>query len=139
MPKLVYEVLAEVLKAKSNKEKVQILRQNESAALRDVLRGSIDKTITWLLPTGSPPPYTPCEEHNTPSSLLRENKMLTYFAKGGKGNNLTNLKREKLFIGVLESIDPNDALLLIDVINKKVPAGVTRKIVNEAFPGLLKD
>lgn len=139
MPKLVYEVLAEVLKAKSNKEKVQILRQNESAALRDVLRGSIDKTITWLLPTGSAPPYTPCEEHNTPSNLLRENKMLTYFAKGGKGNNLTNLKREKLFIGILESIDPNDALLLIDVINKKVPAGVTRKIVNEAFPGLLKD
>ena len=48
-------------------------------------------------------------------------------------------KRENIFIGLIEGIHPSDAKLVIDMINKRVPKGLTREIVQEAFPGLLKD
>jgi hypothetical protein len=48
-------------------------------------------------------------------------------------------KRESIFVGLLEAIDPKDALLVISMINKEKPEGITRNIVQEAFPGLLKD
>lgn len=45
-----------------------------------------------------------------------------------------------MFIGLLESIDPNDAKLVISMINKEKPVRqLTRPIVNEAYPGLLRD
>jgi hypothetical protein len=137
--KLVHEVIEAVSKEKSKAEKIKILKQNESGALRDYIRGSIDPTITWLLPQGAAPPYTPCEEHNYPSNLLRETKKLAYFAKGSPmAEKLSSIKRETIFIGMLESIHPADALLMIDMINKTKPKGITRAIVEEAFPGLLR-
>lgn len=140
MPKLVFEVIEEIAKKKSKADKVKFLKENDTWALKDYIRGSMDSTIQWLLPQGAPPPYTPSEEHNCPSSLFRETTKLAYFAKGSpKGNNLSNLKRENIFIGMLEAIHPQDALLMIDMINKKTPKGLTKAIVNEAFPGLLRD
>jgi len=140
MIKLVHEVIEAVGKKKSKADKIKILKENESGALRDYIRGSMDSTITWLLPQGGPPPYTPCEPHNCPSNLLRETAKLAYFAKGSpKAGKLSGIKRETIFIGMLESIHPADALLMIDMINKTKPKGITRAIVEEAFPGLLKD
>jgi hypothetical protein len=137
--KLVYEVIDLVAKQKTKDDKIKILKQNESWALKDYIRGSMDPTIQWLLPTGAPPPYQASEEHNCPSNLLRETTKLAYFAKGSpKGNNLNQIKRESMFIGLLESINPNDALLMIDMINKVKPKGLTKAIVDEAFPGLLR-
>lgn len=139
MPKLVYEVITELNKKKSKADKISILKQNETWALKDYIRGSMDPTIQWLLPQGAAPPYTACEPHNTPSSLFRETKKLAYFAKGSpRGANLNQIKRERMFISMLESIDPGDALLMIDMINKKTPDGLTKAIVDEAFPGLLR-
>jgi hypothetical protein len=37
----------------------------------------------------------------------------------------------------LESIHPNDAELMVNMINKKTPDGVTKTIIQEAFPGLI--
>jgi|SRR6056297_1809368 len=139
MRKFVYEVLDEVAKAKSKKDKVQILKNNDSGALRDVIRGSLDKTIVWLLPEGDAPPYTPNRPESVPSNLLKECMKFAYFAKGGKGPKLMQVRREQMFIGVLESIHPKDAEIVVDMINKKPPKGVTRQVVKEAFPGLLQD
>ena len=46
--KLVFEVLEEVKKKKKKDEKVKILKDNDSWALKDVLRGTYDSTIHWL-------------------------------------------------------------------------------------------
>ena len=135
--KLVYEVLEEVSKKKSKKDKVAILKQNETWALKDVIRGSMDPTVQWNLPTGTPP-YTACQEHNAPTSLQRENTKFSYFVKGGKGDSLPSFKRERIFLGMLEGVDPNDAQLLVAMINKETPKGLTKSVVEEAFPGLLK-
>jgi len=140
MAKQIYEVIELLNKQKTKVDKIKVLKENESWALKDFIRGVMDSTIEFLLPKGAPPPYTAAEEHNCPSSFLRENKKLAYFVKGSpKAENLPALKRESVFIGMLESINPNDAQLMVEMINKKVPKGLTRPIVEEAFPGLLRD
>ena len=138
MVKLVHEVLTEVGSRKKKTDRIQILKQNESWALKDIIRGSMDSTVEWNLPGGDPP-YTPCEVHNAPTNLLRENKQFRYFVKGGPGDKMNAPKRENIFIGLIEGIDPLDAKLVVDMINKRIPKGITREIVQEAFPGLLKD
>lgn len=138
MPKLVYEVIELTSKAKSKADKIRILKENETPALRDYLRGTFDDTIQWNLPAGEAPPYNAAEEHNCPSSLFRETTKLAFFVKGSpKGANLPSIKREKMFIGMLESINPGDALIMIDMINKRAPKGITKALIAEAFPGLL--
>ena len=136
MKMYVYEVFEDVKKAASKSEKISILKDNESWALKDIIKGSMDPRINWHLPAGEVP-YTPWEEHNAPSNLKRQNKKFTYFAKGGKGDQMPQFKREKVFLSILESIHPNDAELMVNMINKKTPDGVTKTIIQEAFPGLI--
>lgn len=135
--KLVHEVLEEVRKKKSKKDKVAILKENETWALKDIIRGSMDPTVKWHLPGGTPP-YTAAEEHNCPANLHRENVKFAYLVKGGKGETLPSFKRENIFIGMLEGVHPKDAELLVAMINKETPKGLTKAVVEEAFPGLLK-
>jgi hypothetical protein len=138
MAKYVFEVLSDVAKAKTKADKIKVLKQNETWALKDIIRGSMDTTVKWDLPEGAPP-YTASEPHNHPANLLRENTKFAYFAVGGKGGQMPKFKRERIFIGILEGIHPEDAKLVIDMVNKKTPKGLTRPVVQEAFPGLLRD
>lgn len=138
MAKQVFEVLTEAGSKKKKTDRVAVLRQNESWALKDVLRGTFDSTVQWILPEGEPP-YTPSEVHNAPTSLLRENTKFAYFARGGKGKDLPKFKVERLYIGMLEGIHPEDARAVINMVNKEPPKNITREIVQEAFPGLLRD
>jgi len=138
MAKYILEVLEEAQKKRTKAEKIEVLKKNESWALKDVLRGTFDSIVQWELPEGTPP-YTASEPHNHPTNLLRENTKFAYFVKGGKSGQMPKFKRERLFIGVLEGIHPEDAKVVIDMINKKPPKYITRPIVEEAFPGLLKD
>jgi len=134
----VHEVIDKARKQRKKEDKIRILRENETWALKDILRGTFDSTVKWNLPGGSPP-YTASEEHNAPSNLLRKNVDFKFFVKGGPGDRMPAFKRESIFVGLLEAIDPKDALLVISMINKEKPEGITRNIVQEAFPGLLKD
>ena len=53
--KRVHEVIDLVSKAKTKDEKINILKQNESQALKDVLVGAYHSNIEWNLPPGRPP------------------------------------------------------------------------------------
>lgn len=135
--KLVYEVLEAAEKATKKEEKILILRENESWALKDVLRATYDDAIQFLLPPGAPP-YTPSKEGSIPSNLMKQNKNLTYIVKGGQGEKMPGFKREKVFINMLESVHPKDAELLLKMINKKsLGKGITKALVQEAFPKLI--
>lgn len=138
MDLLVYEVLNKASKARKKEQKIQILKDNESWALKDVLRGTYDSKITWILPGGSPP-YTPSKPESIPSNLLKRNVDFKYFVRGGAGDKLPPYKRESIFIGLIEAIHPEDAKVVIDMINKEKIGGITRNVVEEAFPGLLTD
>lgn len=136
--KTISEVLTLVGEASSKKAKIDVLQQYSSDVLKNVLKGSFDDGIVWNLPEGNPP-YQPSDEHNAPSSLSRQLNQLVYFVKGSqKGNNLTQLRREMMFIRLLEAIPPSEATIVLNMVAKKPPIrGLTKTIVKEAFPGLI--
>ena len=135
----VYEVIDQVRKARSKDKKVELLKKHESWALKDILRGTFDSTIQWNLPGGEPP-YTPNNGHDAATNLLKEHKNFVYFVKGlQESNRLTPVKRESIFLGLIEGIHPEDARLVISMINKEKPQGITRPVIEEAFPKLLQD
>tara|TARA_B100001939_G_scaffold103719_1_gene89701 strand:+ start:237 stop:653 length:417 start_codon:yes stop_codon:yes gene_type:complete len=138
MSKYVFEILEEVGKQRNRDDKVKILRENETWALKDIIRGTMDSKVTWNLPEGEPP-YTASAPHNHPANLIRENVKFKYFVKGGEGDQMPKVKREQIFIGLLEGIHPEDAKVVLSMINKKNLKGITRPVVEEAFPNLLQD
>jgi len=138
MKQYVFEVLEEMSKQRSKNDKVRVLKENESWALKDIIRGSMDTTIEWNLPEGEPP-YVATAAHNHPTNLTRQNSQFKYFVKGGQGDKMPKFKREQIFIGILEGVHPEDAKLVINMINKKKIPGISRPVVEEAFPNLLKD
>ena len=138
MKQYVYEVLQEASKKSSKADKIKVLRENESWALKDILRGTLDSTVEWLLPKGEPP-YKKSDAHNHATNLLRQNTQFKYFTKYGPGSKMPAYKREKIFIGLIEGIHPEDAQLVINMVNKTPIKGVSRKVVEEAFPKLLED
>lgn len=134
----VYEILQKFSEQTARNDKIKILQANDIPALRDVMRGVFDEKIEWNLPEGKPP-YTPNRPESVPSTLRKEHRNFGYYVKGfKKSEGLTNLKRETMFIQLLESIHAEDALIVLDMVAKKPPVkGLTRKIVEEAFPNLL--
>jgi hypothetical protein len=135
MAKLPHLVMEDFTRAKSKAEKVAVLRSNESWALKDLLKGTLDPKVKWDLPEGAPP-YQPSSHSEPMASIFRENTKFRYFVKNNNIN-ISQIKREQIFIGVLEAVHPKDAELVINMINKKSPVkGLTLKIAQEAFPDL---
>jgi len=135
----VFEILEKVSQAKTKQERVNVLKTHDCIALQDVLRGTFDDTIQWNLPEGAPP-YTPNKPESPPSTLLRQHRYFKYFVKGlRESENLNKIRREKMFIEMLEAVHPEDAKLLLSMINKKQPVkGLTKKLVQEVFPNLIR-
>ena len=138
MKLFVHEVLDKVSKEKSKDKKIEILKQHETWALKDVIRGSMDSTVEWNLPPGAPPYHKNIAPEGA-SNFISQNRQLKYFVKGGVGDDMPAYKRENIFIRLLEAVHPMDAKLIVDMINKVKPKGLTRPIVKEAFPDLLQD
>ena len=91
-----------------------------------------------LIPEGEVP-YNPNEvpvgtDH---TSLRREYKQLYHFVKGGN-DQLSSLRRESMFIQILEGLHPKEAEILVLIkdgqLNKKYK--VTRDAVEEAYPDI---
>jgi len=136
----VFEILDKAVKAKSRDERIKVLQDNQIMPVLDILRGTFDETIQWNLPDGEPP-YTPNDESTPPSTLLKQHLNFKYFVKGlRESNSLNKIKREKMFIDLLESVHPRDAELVISMINKKSPHRyLTKKLVQDAFPNLIRE
>lgn len=116
-------------------EKIKCLRANENSAILTILKYCYDPKIKWALPEGEPP-YTPCEFPNLDNMLWSEARRLYLFVEGGNPN-LNQLKRESMYIELLQSVHPNDAKLLVAIKDKQLPySGLNSNIVLKAFPGL---
>ena len=95
MKQYVFEVLEEVAKQRNRNDKVRILKENETWALKDIIRGTMDSKVKWNLPAGQPP-YTPSPAHYHPANLTKENQKFKYFVKGGPGDKMQKVKRDLL-------------------------------------------
>lgn len=137
--RLVHDILATVGKESSRKKKIALLQaENQNKALVTLMKLTFDDNLVFDLPEGAPP-YKPNElmEREGTSNLIHEIRKMKYFIKGR--SYLTNLKRETLFIEVLEVIHPLEAKLLLAVKEGELPYnGITKKLIQDAFPGLIK-
>lgn len=136
----VFEILEEFNKATNKQQRMAVLEKYSNVqAFMDVLRGTFDNVIQFNLPPGEPP-YTPNKPESTPSTLLKRYRDFAYFVKGGSGDRMPAFKRENLFISCLESIHPKDAQVVLSMVAKKPPVKfLTKKLVQEVFPKLIKD
>ena len=133
---LMSEVLDKVAKAKTKKQKVELLRQHNTDALRMVLKSSFDPKIEWDLPEGDVP-YTPNEapegtEHNM---LAHEARTLFHYIKGGNPQ-LTQNRRENMFIQLLEGLHQSEAEIIVSAKDKGLHRkykGLSANVVREAF------
>jgi len=130
------EILEEVSKKKSKKEKVQYLQLHNSDALRMIIKASFDPKIEWLLPPGDVP-FTPNDapEGTEHGNLAYESRKLYHYIKGGNGK-LTQNKRESMFVQMLENLHPDEADILVaakDKVLHQKYKGLSKNVVMEAF------
>ena len=134
---LLSEVLRKVSNAKTKDEKIKILRDNNSPALRALLIWNFDDSIESAIPDGDVP-YTPNDapagtDH---SRLSHEYRGFYRFCKGGD-NRLSDMKRESMFIQLLEGLHKDEAELVCLVKDGNLNKGykrITKAVVSGAFP-----
>ena len=134
----IHEILEVVSKARSKDKKAEILKENRNDALTALLIWNFDDTVLSVLPEGNVP-YEPNDvpvgtDHTT---LRREWKQLYNFVKGGN-DSLSHVRRESMFIQILEGLHPNEAEILCLVKDKNLGARykLTRDVVEKAFPDI---
>ena len=130
------EVLDKVHKAKTKDQKVKILRDNNTDALRMVLKAGFDPSIEWVIPEGKVP-YTPNEspEGTEHTVLAMEAKKLWHFIKGADRKTKQHQK-EQMFFQLLEGLHQNEAKLVIAAKDKNLHQmykGLSSNVVREAF------
>ena len=133
---LISEILQKAHNAKTKEEKAQILRENESPALKKLLIWNFDESVKSVLPDGEVP-YTPNDapagtEH---TRLVNEHRLFHNFVVGGN-NDLAQTRKELMFIQMLEGLHETEAEVLCLVKDKKLGKKyrITQNVVAEAFP-----
>ncbi len=138
MPEVnVVETLEMVGKAKTREEKRQILLDRENFATKAILQLNYHPNVKWKIPRGAPP-YTP-SENQADASLHFEVKKLDYYVDPSP-HDIPMLRRESMFVQLLERLDPKDAKLIIAMKDKKITyKGLSYKLVKDTWPDLLPD
>ena len=138
----VRETFEVIGKAKTREEKRDLLKQRENFATKAILQLNFHPEVKWLLPPGTPP-YTPSTQGDmTSNSLHYEVKKLDYYTDPSPHSldELPMLRRESMFVGLLERLDPQDAVMLVAVKDQKLSyKGLTYKLVKDTWPELLPD
>ena len=136
---LISEILRKISNAKTKKEKVDLFKKHNSPALRQLMIINFDESILSELPEGDVP-YTPNDapvgtDH---TRLEQEYRGLYRFFKGGDSR-IKSLKRETMFVQLLEGLSAEEAELLVLVkdgrLNEKYKR-ITKAVVSEAFPSI---
>jgi len=131
-----FEILDLVSKQRSSEKKVEILREYETDALKTIFIWNFDESVISMLPEGD----VPYKENEVPvgtdhTSLRREHKNLYHFVRGGN-DSLSQIRRETMFIQILEGLHPDEAKILCLVKDKKLSSQykITKEIVTQAYP-----
>jgi hypothetical protein len=136
MTPLISEVLSKLAKAKTKDQKVRILRENDTSPLRMILKASFDPSIEWELPEGEVPyKVNDAPDGTEHTNLAHESRLLFHFIKGGNPK-LSALRRENMFLQLLEGLSEEEAEILIaakdGALHRKYK-GLSDAVVKEAF------
>ena len=167
-PPLAFEVLDLASKQRSVNKKVEVLKTYEHVSLKMLLLWNFDESVQSALPDGEVP-YESYGEQTSSSGTLskkidletrkmyetgsfsignadvqgrttirRECKNFYHFVKGGN-DAMKNLRRESMFINLLQGLHPLEAEILALVKDKKLESKykISRSIVEEAYPDIV--
>ena len=133
------EILDYVEKQRTKAKKVQALQEYRDDSLTAILIWNFDDRVQSAIPEGQ----VPYKENEVPvgtdhTSLRREWKNLYHFIKGGN-DELSSLRRETMFIQMLEGLHPEEAKIICLVKDKNLTEKykLTRELVSEAFPDIV--
>jgi hypothetical protein len=161
-----FEVLQIVNKQRTNARKVEALKKFEHASLKSIFIWNFDETVVSVLPPGDVP-YNGLDEQNSfagtlsskiddavskmqelgsnslgsqdqgRSSIRKEYQKFYNFVRGGN-DGLSSLRRETMFINLLQGLHPLEAEILILTKDKKLgdKYKLTKEIVAEAYPDI---
>ena len=134
----IHEILELASKQRSGAKKAEILQEYRNDALTAILIWNFDDSIISVLPPGE----VPYKENEVPvgtdhTSLRREWKHLYNFVKGGN-DSLNGLRRETMFIQMLEGLHPEEAKILCLTKDKQLQTKykITQANVAQAFPDI---
>lgn len=162
-----FEVLNLASKQRSNAKKIEILKKYSDDSLKTIFIWNFDESIISVLPVGEVP-YSSVGEQNSfsgtisekigdavqkmeeigssslgsqdqgYSSIRKEYQKFYNFVKGGN-DGLSSLRRETMFINVLQGLHPLEAEILCLVKDKKLETKykITKEIVSEAYPDIV--
>ena len=160
----VYEILELASKQRSNAKKVEVLKTYEHDSLKSVLIWNFDETVISLLPEGDVP-YGDVKDQNVYSgtlsqnlskeasggesatvqdlqgrgrtSLRKEYQNLYHYVRGGN-DALSTIRREMMFINLLQGLHPKESEVLILIKDKKLTDKykITFENVKESFPDI---
>ena len=135
MQLLLNEVLKKISNAKTKAQKIKLLQEHNSPALRQILIANFDESIISMLPEGD----VPYEKNEAPedtehTKLVHEYRKLYLFFKGGA--NVSQNRRETLFIQLLEGLHQGEAEVLCLMKDKQIGKRwkITKQCVEEACP-----
>ena len=137
MKLLMHEVLQKVSNAKTKAQKVKLLDEYNTPALRALLIANFDESVISMLPEGEVPYKKNDAPEGTEHTLLaQEYRKLYLFFKGGA--NISQTRRETLFIQLLEGLHQGEAEVLCLVKDRKIGKRwkITRQCVEQAFPSI---
>ena len=133
-----HEILELASKQRAKAKKVEVLQKYENDALKTIFIWNFDETVISVLPVGD----VPFNKNEVPvgtdhTSLRREYKHLYNFVKGGN-DGLSGLRRETMFIQMLEGLHPEEAEILCLCKDKRLgdKYKITYDVVKQAFPDI---
>ena len=163
-----FEVFHLASKQRSKAKKVEVLKRYEDPSLKALLIWNFDESVISLLPEGEVP-YTGYDEQTSYSGTLttkitqdirrmhetgsfsmgatdnqgrttirREFKNFYHFLKGGN-DSLNSIRRETMFINILQGLHPLEAEIVVLVKDKNLEEKykITKEIVSEAYPDII--
>lgn len=136
--KTVYQVLQEISSNRSRKKKIELLHQYKCVALMALCDYAFNPKLKWLLPEGNPE-FNLTKElpQNTWARLQQFYKKIQYLLDIPPHNKMHQMKREQIYVNLLESIHPDDTKVVMALKDRKLPFdNLTKELIEEAYPEL---
>jgi hypothetical protein len=157
----VFEVLALASKQRTNAKKIEVLKEYEHDSLKAIFIWNFDETVISVLPEGDVPFFGDNDMKTSTmseriedaikqmngsslgaldqrySTIRKEYTKLYNFVKGGN-DSLNGIRRENIFVNLLEGLHPLEAEILCLCKDKKLQTRykITKDIVSEAYPDI---
>jgi len=137
---LVSELFRAVHGAKTKDKKIALLKQHIRDDVKAILIWNFDKGIESAVPEGE----VPYKKNDSPEGtaghtrLVHEWRTLYNFVRGGN-DKLSNMRRETLFVQLLESLHEDEAEIVVLAKDKDLQSKyrITRNVVEEAYPDVV--